>query len=267
MARPEQVIDQYTTSTARLRASLLATVLRLFLGLEQYRDADADGFVDQAVPVVLGAQRVMGALTDAYLAALITALTGQPTTTVGVQLAERTRGVDPVEVYRRPFTQIWTELAAGASMTEAVTAGQRRLEDLAATDLQLAKTNASRQALQARGDVVGYRRVLTGAENCGLCVVSATQRYHRAELLPIHPGCDCSVAPLVGDEDPGQVIDEQLLEAAHDAIADRFGQQAADRGARDIDYRKVLLVQEHGELGPVLTVAGHRFTGPDQIPG
>lgn len=99
--------------------------------------------------------------------------------------------------------------------------------------------------------------------------------------------CDCVVAPILGDQDPGHVIntkrvapnvsptgetrsgvpvfsDDQLinmgelLEDVHKAIEAEFGMSARD--ARRIDYRKVLLVEQHGELGPVLTVSRHKFS-------
>jgi hypothetical protein len=67
------------------------------------------------------------------------------------------------------------------------------------------------------------------------------------------------------------------LRATHDAIESRFGN--ADAGARDIgldartskgesvpDYSKVLIVREHGEMGPLLTVKGQKFTGEKAIP-
>jgi hypothetical protein len=56
-----------------------------------------------------------------------------------------------------------------------------------------------------------------------------------------------------------------LLEPVHNAIQDRFG--VSDRGARAIDYRKVLSVHQHGELGPLLTVKTHKFTGEKDLPG
>jgi hypothetical protein len=206
---------------------------------------------------------------------------------------EALRGVPPEVVYARPFTEVWRVLAEDQALreqlleearqeggdarvaevqaqaveekplTKAVAAGERRAKLIGVTDLELAEREAARQVLAA--DVRAprfYQRVLTGDENCGMCVVASTQRYRREELLPIHPGCDCVVQPL--PDDVRHVVDEQLLEAAHEAITQRFG--ISDRSARAIDYRKILLVREHGELGPVLTVAKHRFTGPEGIP-
>lgn len=172
-------------------------------------------------------------------------------------------------------------------LTAAVGDGERRLRSVALTDVELAVTHAARDRLAEEPEVRFYRRVLTGAESCGLCIVASTQRYRKQDLLPIHPNCDCVVAPILGDQDPGRVINstqiadevspvgvtrsgvpvysaEDLLDAdvmtddVHNAIRETFGEMAFD--ARQIDYRKILLVKQHGELGPVLTVKRHKFT-------
>jgi hypothetical protein len=284
----------YNESSTTLRAALVAAIVELFGRLTSWRDDDADGFVAAAVPMVRGAQRAMAVMTDAYLAAMLSDLLGKTLTPVGVELDDDLRGVPMIEVYRRPFIQIWTDLAGGALLKAAIEAARRRAEGLATTDLQLAKTHSSRIALEKRGDrVVGYRRVLTGAENCAMCVLASTQRYHVKDLLPIHPACDCGVAPIVGTKDPGQIINSvivtegaqavdsnsrgvdvfsgdqlvnlgDLLGSLHEEIRKRFG--ISDRGGRKIDYRKLLTVHQHGEIGPVLAIKGQKFTGPDAIP-
>lgn len=120
--------------------------------------------------------------------------------------------------------------------------------------MQLAKVHASRQSMRGYPEEGQfYRRVLTGRENCALCVVASTQRYYRGDLLPIHPGCDCDVQPLPPGLAVNQVIDEDLLEQVHQITADRLG--VSDRGGRTPDYRKLLTVSEHGEYGPTLSWA------------
>lgn len=170
---------------------------------------------------------------------------------------------------------------------EAVANGERRARTLGLTDLQLATTNTAREVLQDDSRVWGYRRVLTGAENCGMCIVAATALYHTRNLMPLHPNCDCAVAPIVGTQDPGRFVNNHLigedaipngtnkngvptfaadqtldignlLEDAHNAVAQRFGRSYRD--AKGIDYRKVILVREHGETGPTLTIARHKFS-------
>jgi hypothetical protein len=80
----------------------------------------------------------------------------------------------------------------------------------------------------------------------------------------------------MGNSDPGQIVNPQMLEQAHRAIRERFG--ASNRGAREIGtkpgsngkallYRDVILVHQHGEIGPVLGIKGQSFTGPGDLKG
>jgi hypothetical protein len=141
-------------------------------------------------------------------------------------------------------------------LTEAVARGERRAKLIGLTDLELAVTHTVRERLAEEPRYRYYRRVLTGAENCGLCVVASTQRYRKGDLMPIHPNCDCVVEPL--PDDAPHVIDRDLLESAHQAIAETFGRSAVD--GRSIDYRKIITVQNHSEMGPLLTVSRHKFS-------
>jgi hypothetical protein len=172
-------------------------------------------------------------------------------------------GANVEQVYTRPFVDMRTALSAGASVTVAVEKGAFRAQDLAKTEIQLARRGAGLISRSGNGNIVGYLRVLSGAENCALCYVASTQRYRRGDLLPIHPGCDCGEMPIYGSTDVGQVIDEERLNAVHESIGERFG--VSDRGGRAIDYSKIA-VREHGELGPVLTVRDQHFTGIDDLP-
>lgn len=257
----------YRQSSKQIQTRVLDMILRLFLA-GQYRDSDAARFVAAVVPIVLAAERQVAQLTFGHLARAL-GLTATPSFPADVYSGAALRnGTEPTAVYQRPFVTVRTALSGGKTFDEAVGEGADRLKDIARTDLQLARTHASRAVLEETEDttktVVGYRRVLVGAENCALCVIASTQRYHRNDLLPIHPGCDCDITPLTDADEDEQVLDDVLLDSTHNAIAERFG--VSDRGGRAIDYRKVLLVREHGEYGPTLTVARDLFTGPADIP-
>jgi hypothetical protein len=260
------LIAAATSAQARLRERLRALVLGLFDGLGSWRDADRDRFVATVVPLVAGAQRQAASLMDAYLATLRADMTGDQIRPTGAipDLAKLRGGVPATEVYARPFADVWAELAAGRDFSQALAAGRLRAEQITTTDLQLAKTHTAQAVLESDEQVVGYRRVLTGSESCGLCVVASTQRYRRGELLPIHPGCDCGVALIIGHSDPGHVLNAGLLDQAHAAITERFGVQDAT-GRNKLDYRDLLVTHEHGEIGPVLARRGDAFTGPDDI--
>jgi hypothetical protein len=172
-------------------------------------------------------------------------------------------GADQVQVYTRPFVDMRTALGAGKTFSQALEAGAFRAQDLARTEVQLARRGAGLVARKGNKNIVGYLRVLSGSENCALCYVASTQRYHKSDLQPIHPGCDCGEQPIYGSTDVGQVIDQTRLDAVHEAVGDRFA--VSDRGARSIDYSKIA-IRQHGELGPVLTVADQHFAGPSDLP-
>lgn len=256
---------RYTSITQGLRQRLVALVMQAFGATGNYRDADADLFLERILPAVLGAQQQMGSLTDAYLSAMVADMYGGSPSAQGISLPESLRGVPPEEVYRRPFVSVWSALSDGKSLADAVRQGQTRLTSITGTDLQLARTEATRQTLGRDGRVQFYRRVLRGSFNCAMCTIASTQRYRKQNLMPIHPGCDCGTRPLAPGEDRSQVIDEPLLEAAHAAVAAGTGQ--SDRGGRLPDYRDVIIDRQHGELGPLMAIRRQNFTGPTSIPG
>lgn len=254
--------DRYDALSTSLRSRVVQFVLDAFDSLGGYRDADAAVFVEHVLPTVLAAQAQMGQITDAYLSAMIADMLGGAAAPTGVALDEALRGVDPAEVYRRPFVTTWTALSKGRAYAQAVDEGRTRLLSITETDMQLARTHAARQSMQ-RGGVRYFRRALRGPGNCALCTIASTQRYRVENLMPIHPGCNCKPEPIVGNKDPGQIIDERLLREAHDAVATAVGQ--SDGGGRTPDYRQVIITREHGEYGPLLAVRRHEFTGPSDV--
>lgn len=253
----------YLAAVERIRAQVDERVRAMWNRLPNYRDLDIDRFVAAVVPLVQAGQLRVAELTSAYF----------ETGGVDRALVLNGRGVDAGEVYRRPAVTVYTELAAGKSMSEAVKAGAARLSSLAATDLQMAKVRQAQASLTSKG-VKQYRRVLTGNENCALCVIASTQRYWVRNLSPIHPGCDCAVDVMPPDWDPRrQVIDRDLLESTHQQILSHVGE--TDRNARDLglgkrdasgrwlsDFTDLIVTRTHGEYGPVLTWRGQHFTGP-----
>lgn len=256
--------ERYDALSTSLRSRVISFVLDAFDSLGGHRDGDAVEFIERVLPIVLAAQQQIGQITDAYLSTMIADMLGGAAAPVGVALDEALRGVDPAEVYTRPFVTTWTALSQGKAYAQAVTEGRTRLLSITETDLQLARTHAAQQSMRRSGAQF-YRRRLTGTKNCALCTLASTQRYRVESLMPIHPGCDCKVEPLVGNRDPGQIIDEALLRDAHAAVAKGVG--ASDAGGRAPDYREVIITRQHGEYGPLLAVARHEFTGPDDITG
>lgn len=247
--------EAYDSQVHAIRQQITAFGQAYWDSLPHYRASAVEDMIQAITPRVAAGQLRIADLTRAYLAQCAREL-GWKVVLPPIDQDEirGARGVDPRVVYRRPAVDVYAALAAGKPLPQAAAEGRLRLTQLIGGDMQLAKVHASRQSMRGYPEEGKfYRRVLTGRENCALCVVASTQRYYRGDLLPIHPGCDCGVQPLPPGLAVNQVIDEDLLEQVHQITADRLG--VSDRGGRTPDYRKLLTVSEHGEYGPTLSWA------------
>ncbi|MDH4158663.1 MAG: hypothetical protein OEV62_00215 [Actinomycetota bacterium] len=251
---------------ASIRALTGARVLASWDALGSWRGDDVAQWAAQSAAVVEAGQVASAATEDAWLAALLSLDEGSTVRPLGVSRAVATgaRGVPAAEVLERAGARVWRSLANGAPLEVAVAHGRARAELGVRTDLQLARTHAARDVLRRRDGVVGFRRVLSGGSSCALCVLASTQRYRRGDLLPVHPGCDCGVAPIKGAADPGRVLAPDTLDDLQSRIAERFGETDAT-GRRVADFRNLIATHEHGELGPILVRRGDTFTGPDDL--
>lgn len=250
-----RLTEAYDSQVHAIRQQITAFGQAYWDSLPHYRASAVEDMIEAITPRVAAGQLRIADLTRAYLAQCAREL-GWKVVLPPIDQDEirGARGVDPRVVYRRPAVDVYTALAAGKPLPQAAAEGRLRLTQLIGGDMQLAKVHGSRQSMRGYPEEGQfYRRVLTGRENCALCVVASTQRYYRGDLLPIHPGCDCDVQPLPPGLAVNQVIDEDLLEQVHQITADRLG--VSDRGGRTPDYRKLLTVSEHGEYGPTLSWA------------
>lgn len=261
MPRPDQADrneavrrrDAYHGSTARIQATLRKHLAKIWEANPELRDEDAARLILRLTPLVQAGQLQMAAITSAYLARQAVLLRGVPYAPIPVDRAEilDLRGVPVEDVYRRPIVTVYTALSEGKSYADARAAGLNRLLKTAGMDLQRAKMHQGFASLNGSGAEY-YRRTLTGGENCGLCVKAATQRYRVKTLAALHGGCDCGIEELPATEDPSQIIDPALLEAV----------TALEKAEGKLGRDQILAIREHGELGPILTLERHRFTGP-----
>lgn len=260
-------LDQrYDAQVRGVWTSVLAKMTASWTGLQSWRTPDVKSFQRASLPILMAGERQVASLTTTYLERLYRDIADE-SSRVALDFDKVTgtalRGVDPSTVYERPFTTVWTALSNGVPFDEALDRGTSRLESLVKTDLQLARTHTAREVTDQQPGVEYTIREPIGEYNCALCLVASTQRYRKKNLLPIHPGCDCLVKTIKSSFDPGQVIDEERLNAIHAAVEAALG--TSDRSARSVDYRKVIVQHDHGEIGPVLGFKGQRFTGPDDI--
>lgn len=243
-------INSYISATQGTTDRVLRFVEAQIRAMSNMRDSNVDALVRRILPVIEGGQFQIATLTDSYLALLESQITESTVRPLGIArrftTTEALRGVAGSEVYSRIGLSVYRSLSLGNSFEFAKGAGLFRGLELASTGLQLANTHTARRVIENKDNVVGYRRVLTGGESCRLCATASTQRYNKANLMPIHPRCDCKIAPIYGENDPGQVINSDFL-----------------REIKQSDTQVV--VHEHGEIGPMLAIKGQHFTSESDI--
>lgn len=177
---------------------------------------------------------------------------GQPIDSQAIADSVR-NGVPAEDLWARPMIRLRSLLGESA-LRDALKKARAYAEDIQSTNTSLATRNGAAASMATSKRIVGYRRVTDG-NACDFCLLASTQRYTLGALMPLHGGtCGCTVVPIVGARDPGQVIDSELL--------GRLREKAKDlkaSGLRD-EYAKRVEVKEHGELGPVLVPKGSDYT-------
>lgn len=255
------IVRRAQVEQARIRTATVAEALRIWSAVGGVTEQDLERFVAAVRPVVRAGQQMTVDVTAALTAQLAggSAIGGPSVDTLTL------RGVDPAEVYARPVVTARTGLSQGKQWAVAMREASQRLEQIVATDVQIAKREAARDIMTADQRIVGYRRVLTG-NSCALCATASTQRYRTGDLMPIHSSCDCEVVPIIGDRDPGRIINQDLL---RDLQSEGGPGYWNDRGISvNADGQVIRLADEsplevtehvHGELGPVIADAEHSF--------
>lgn len=225
----------------RIRARAAHAAQIAWESLGSYNEEDKAHWLALILPLVLGSQRSSALLTNQFLARAV----GRPPLPVAlpeVTGAAVRNGTPPSTVYGRPFVSVWSELKQGKPWEEAVKIGMDRATSAIQTDTQLTMRATLRVVGGQDDRILGYQRV-PDADACPFCKLIAGRRYLKRSLLPVHPRCGCGV--------------DVITQAERDQF---FGALE-----NDLDLPPEVAVREHGELGPVVVDARHRFTGPSAI--
>lgn len=253
-------VTQAATAVANATDNLSAAA-----ALWQTFSAWYDPVAIAAIARELGAQSLAGqeavaAAMAEYVAQVVALLTGQTKVVVPKIPAPVIRNGTPMEVvHARPATAYRITYARTGSEEAARQAALERELLQIQTDVMLAARDAEHQAMQRLG-VKRFRRVLrpelSATGSCLLCVAAATQVYTIEDLLPIHNRCKCRTMPIIDGNDPADEFNQEDLQ--------RLYKEAGATLRQDLSNLRVQ-VNEHGELGPVLTVQGQNFTGPNDL--
>jgi hypothetical protein len=239
-----------------------------FRNLGSWKDADIKPWLQSATPLINEAQLTIMDMANASMDLQLEILLdgeystkypdAQLVTGPGIR-----NGVPIQDVYGRVFKPVWQALGDGWDLDTAIDRGIGRLTSTFDVDLERVIDHVNLERFANENKITGYRRVLRGAHNCALCILASTQLYHKRELKGIHPNCKCKVSPVLSFEDISKTLRQDLIEQVHASIKERYG--ISDPSGRSIDYRHIVMVRNHGEIGPMLTFRDHHFTGPKAI--
>lgn len=194
-AKLVQLTARYNTLTRRYAAAAGSVVGQAWDRLDSWERADADRLVAMARPAVSTLSLRANAATSGYLSIVL-----------DDRLPVSTVVVEPD--WDSALIALRRSLAAGEAWEQALVSGRIRSEAVGAN----AVVRSGRLAAQVADDrVVGWTRTLS-AKACEWCQLVSTQRYRTAESADFgHDHCSCGVAPIIGDADPGRVVNQQLL--------------------------------------------------------
>lgn len=254
-------VDQAAAASASLADRVAAQITALWMGFNGWYSASAVAdLAAQSAELSLVAQELAFDTMVEYIAQITSLARGADRLLMpSVSLPQVRGGVPLPTVYERPAKAYRAAIAERKTPEQAMQAAFERVRGLADTDLILARREGQRSAMRDL-KLTRYRRIirpeLSVTGTCLLCVAAARGTYSVEDLLPIHNRCKCLTMPIVDGKDTGDRINAADLKAAYDA--------AGVTKRQDLSNLRVQ-VNEHGELGPVLTLKGHEFTGADEV--
>lgn len=267
----KRIIDAEANQTEKLAKRTGAAIAALYAG-NMYSATAVAAITAQAADASTSANQLAAGLTAAYLAAVSGQVTGAAVGVPNLPLPPIRNGVPLTTVFERPVKLYRRRISQGVSPAEAFQQARQYADQIAAANIRLAQRETSRSVmrrLERDLGVTGYRRVvhpeLSRTGTCGLCIAASDAVYKTSELMPIHDRCKCETMPIFGAEDPGNSLNNLTFKDLYGAAAAQPNARRAS-GTHAFDLKRVRYqVNQHGEWGPVLTVKGHKFTGPDEI--
>ena len=190
-----------------------------------------------ALPIVGAGQARAVALTSAYLSKRLD-LPPMGLTVPNLVGANVRNGTDPETVYKRAFIQTWAELAKSGDYQKAIQIGLNRIESSAEMDIALSARAATLDfGSMSTEEITGWVRVADG-DACAFCSEIDGAVTGPDEPQPLHDRCGCTSDPITRN-----------IPAPDGADSVGVGDTVGDTE-----------IQEHGELGPVITRRGDNFT-------
>ena len=204
----------YARRTAVIRQALGDSAVRAYDEIDDY--SDINRFLDSVVPLSIAAQRALASVLAGYLVT-VSGERGAVSLDLDSVSGDATRPEGMRDSWSIPTWSMFAALGAGVVFADAFAQARRDVETKAMTDLAFTQSMAIAQLSEDVAGLYGYRRILMG-EGCEFCALASDQVYNVGELLPLHPGCNCAVAPLMLTErgviDPADTMNQETLSGA-----------------------------------------------------
>lgn len=237
----DALTQAYQSELKRVRAAVASNVASAWQSLPNYYDEQIPGFLERVVPVVQAGQTRAISLTSAYSARRL-GVTPVGIDTAGI-IANVRKGATPAQVYARPFVTMRASIK-DLGVDGAIAKGASRLQSTADMDVAMASRDALSPLTQAftsgGSGVVAWQRVADPG-CCDFCQMLDGVHTGPQEPQPLHNRCGCTAEPITSD---------------------RFSFTSVISGA----VVGSVLVQEHGELGPLITDKHDSFTSFADLP-
>lgn len=196
----------YRNHSAEIRRHLVAEIL------EDFDDIDEEDFDDIEPPIMrmVGRSLVAQRALANDLAGYLYVSSGEHDDldledVTGDAIREQDGGLE--HAWHIPFYSMFGALAAGAAIADALADARNAVERQATTDLSFVQSAVMHELAPKLETITGFRRVTNG-EECAFCEEASSEEYSTFDLAPLHPGCNCSVAAVFEDSDPGQALNE-----------------------------------------------------------
>jgi Zn ribbon nucleic-acid-binding protein len=241
-----QLAKAHIEGERRIREYAKRGVGAAWLAQGAYDKETLPSFLRAALPSVQAAKRASVALTGAYIAR---SLERQPTGIDISQIVAGVRnGVNPAEVYTRPYKRVWRALKEGVPWAEAVRYGLDSAVSSAATDVQLAMRDTMIAFRETDENLFGYQRV-ADASACPFCQELDGAQFRTDDPMPIHNNCGCGFEPVVYTRGVENARNEEIFQ----------------RILNEQGIPPSVAIENHGELGPVLGDPAHNFTSQSDL--
>lgn len=271
------LVETYAAQQATLVEALLRALLALWLPFTWWGRPDMVNAAAAASAVhVDAATRRARRLARAFMIRQLELMNAAPDSFPLIEDTYERGGSPIVEVYKRPARQLehkirqdmkQLELETGTTTAwpEKVTDEQwetftERLTSIVEDDLAATARDEAQKLMWAAPKIIGYRRVIhpefSKTGTCGLCVVASSRFYTKAELMPLHDKCKCTISPMTSTQDLGTKLNREDLDKIYAAAGGNYAE----------DLKKITVqINEHGELGPILTKKGDHFRDVETV--